>query len=63
MKILGQLFFLVLLFASCGWQSGSTDASRPEENLEAKAMLQGIWIEDETDEVSFRAKGDSISYP
>jgi hypothetical protein len=63
MKILGQLFFLVLLFASCGWQSGSTDASRPEENLEAKAMLQGIWIEDETDEVSFRAKGDTIYYP
>jgi len=63
MRLLLNLFLLTLLFTSCGWQSGREQTSQPEENLEAKALLQGIWIEDETDEVSFRAVGDTIFYP
>ena len=63
MKGLYQLIILSLLFASCGWQTGEIGASQSEEDLEAKALLQGIWVEDETDEVSFRAIGDTIYYP
>lgn len=34
-----------------------------DENKEAKSMLQGIWVDDETSEVVFKVKGDSIFYP
>ena len=63
MRKICELFILTLIFASCGWKTGGEDAPSQEENLEAKALLQGIWIEDETDEVSFRAEGDTIYYP
>lgn len=33
------------------------------ENLNAKAMLQGIWVEDNTDEIVFKVEGDTIYYP
>lgn len=49
---------LLVLF-SCGQPA---QAPR-EENREAKSMLQGIWIEEESEEVSFRAEGDTIFYP
>lgn len=32
------------------------------ESNEAKAMLQGIWVDEETEEVSFNVKGDTIFY-
>lgn len=53
-----------LLLAGCKQQLG-TEGSADEclENLEAKAMLQGIWIESEAEEVSFRAEGDTIFFP
>jgi hypothetical protein len=34
-----------------------------EEDTEAKALLQGIWIVGDTEEVAFRADGDTIYYP
>ncbi len=34
-----------------------------QENLSAKAMLQGVWQEEVTEEVAFRASGDTIYYP
>ena len=49
----------LLVLLSCG-----QPAQAPlEENREAKSMLQGIWIEEESEEVSFRAEGDTIFYP
>ena len=33
------------------------------ESRQAKALLQGIWVDAETGEVSFRAEGDTIFYP
>ena len=32
------------------------------ENKEAKAMLQGIWVDEEGGDVSFRVQGDTIYY-
>ena len=55
---------MVMILAACGNQGGHVNAvPEPEENREAKAMLQGVWVDDETDEVSFRAVGDTIFYP
>lgn len=34
----------------------------PQEDKEAKAMLQGIWVDEESGDVSFRISGDSIFY-
>lgn len=33
------------------------------ENRDAKAMLQGVWIDSDTQEVNFKASGDTIYYP
>lgn len=32
------------------------------ESSAAKALLQGIWIDEETEEVSFCAKGDTLFF-
>jgi hypothetical protein len=47
---------------SCGSKEPQSPAHRAESR-EAKALLQGVWIDGETEEVMFRAKGDSIFYP
>ena len=33
------------------------------EDTKAKEMMQGVWIDDETQEVNFMVKGDTILYP
>ncbi len=33
------------------------------ESQEAKRLLQGIWVDDDTEEVSFKVVGDTIFYP
>ena len=55
---------LVVLCVSCG-SKGRTDGSPlgVGEDREAKALLQGVWQDEETEEVSFWAKGDTIYYP
>ena len=53
---------VLLILTSCGHQP---EVSAPDfvEDEAAKEMLQGIWIENETEEVSFRAEGDTLYYP
>ena len=34
----------------------------PAESKEAKQMLQGVWMDSEGGDVSFRVKGDTIFY-
>lgn len=51
----------ILLLMSCQWKNQDIDTV--SESVEAKALLQGIWIDSETEEVSFRAKGDTIYFP
>lgn len=55
------MFFAVcLLFFACG---GKQKAEERSEDLNAKRMLQGIWVNDEDGSVVFRIKGDSVFYP
>ena len=56
-------FLCCLSFVACKQQSTDGSIIDASEDLEAKAMLQGIWIESETEEVSFLAKGDTIFFP
>lgn len=59
-KLFGYLMLLctVFLMTGCGSSSG-----RPKESKEAKQLLQGIWVDEGTDEVLFKLQGDSVYYP
>ncbi len=55
-----------MLFAACSSQPAAPAASRDDveaENVKAKQMLQGIWTDAETGQVTFRVVGDTIVYP
>lgn len=57
-------FLMTLLLAwSCGQQQPKpTTTAKVQENREAKAMLQGVWQDAETDEVLFMAEGDTVYF-
>lgn len=59
-KILGFIlgFFLVL---GCNSRTGKT--SDVGEDLVAKKNMQGIWLDDEDEDVVFRIKGDTVYFP
>ena len=57
-----SLLMLVVLLASCRQQQRALSESQ-QESKEAKELMQGIWIDTETEEVVFRVKGDTIYYP
>ena len=50
----------VVLLMGCSRQQGS--ALEEKESREAKNMLQGVWVDQESGDVSFRVKGDTIFY-
>ena len=50
-----------LLFAFCGNKERASEV--PVENAEAKKMLQGIWLDADNGDPSFRVSGDTIYYP
>ncbi|MCR4853158.1 MAG: DUF4738 domain-containing protein [Prevotella sp.] len=52
-----------LILAACQNSKSESVAPQPEEDLQAKQMLQGIWMDQDEDAPSFRAEGDSIFYP
>ena len=49
----------VLLMAGC---SGGQSDGQIEEDREAKTLMQGVWVDAETEDVAFRVKGDTIFY-
>lgn len=52
------LSVVLALFCNCQGNNSAT----PSEDKGAKAMLQGIWVEEESGDVSMRIIGDSIFY-
>lgn len=53
----------LLVFASCKHQADTPPvAGEVTENKEAKQLLQGTWMDELTEEVSFVAKGDTIFF-
>ena len=57
------LAVLCLLTAGCGQQTKKNSGQSVAESREAKALLQGIWTDEESGEVVFRVEGDSVYYP
>lgn len=59
-------FILVpaLLLTAFACKSGKTDSiTERKEDLQAKKLLQGIWLDTDDDDVVFKIKGDTIYYP
>lgn len=50
-----------LLTVGCGRKSEA--AADRMENVEAKAMLQGIWADEISESIVFKIEGDTIFYP
>lgn len=61
MKKITILVAAVLAMASCGNQPKTADTAT--EDTAAKKMLQGIWVNEDGEDVAFKAKGDTIYYP
>lgn len=53
----------ISFFAACKGTDGAQSAGRKSEDLNAKKMMQGIWIDEEDGEPVFRALNDTLYYP
>ena len=62
MKYSVALLLLLATLLSCQRKSVNAEVS-VAENKQAKGMMQGVWIDAETEEVSFRVKGDTVFFP
>lgn len=49
-------------FVSCGGGKAADEPLAMEDKY-AKALFQGIWIDEETESVVFRVEGDTVYYP
>lgn len=63
-----QFFLLICLLTALtisigGCRERAKQVSAPQEDLAAKKMLQGIWVNEDEESVAFEAQGDSIFYP
>lgn len=58
MKKLFAISLLVVVLAGCRQNNTSSQS----ENAEAKSMLQGVWVDSESGDVSFRVSGDTIYF-
>lgn len=52
---------LLAVLASCGHRGSLPD--RENESREAKALLQGVWIDQGSEAVVFKMEGDSVYFP
>lgn len=62
MKQLSVIIYFALAFCSCGNRSANVPVTEREEDRDAKTMLQGFWVDDETEELAVHVKGDTIFY-
>lgn len=62
-RLLSFIFLCLLLSSSISFISCSEKQEKAaEENRVAKALMQGVWVDAETEVVSFRVSGDTIFY-
>ena len=52
---------MLVTFAAC--KPKDTASSIAKESKEAKALLQGIWVDQATETVMFEVQGDTVFYP
>lgn len=54
--------FIAILLSACSSSSKKSESSPQKEDLNAKELLQGIWVDDESEEPLMYVKGDTIYY-
>ncbi len=54
---------VAIILASVGCKNTNKPVDAPKEDLKAKTMLQGIWIDADEETVVFKIHGDTIYYP
>ena len=62
LRIVFTVILLIGILVSCQ-ERHDMKIQQPKEDLRAKELLQGIWIDSDEDQPSFRIKGDSMFYP
>ena len=62
MKKLSIIIILALALCGCGNRSASDATTEQAEDRDAKTMLQGFWVDNETEDLVFRIAGDTIFY-
>lgn len=62
MKNYAVLLLIALALFSCNGNKKQV-VNDSQEERKAKKMLQGIWLDDENDEILFKVQGDTIYYP
>lgn len=55
--------FLTVAFVFAGCRDKVKQPVEPIEDLNAKAMLEGVWIDADEENVVFKIKGDTVYYP
>lgn len=61
---IAETLFVLLLAAMAGSCGNRHDKpAQPTEDLTAKKNLQGIWLDEDGEDVAFRVKGDSVYFP
>lgn len=54
---------LMLVLTVCSCSNKDRKPAPPQEDLKAKQLLQGIWTNEEDQDVAFKVKGDTVFYP
>lgn len=62
-NILNVFCLFVAVFAATACTNRKAAQRELKEDLTAKKNLQGIWLDDNGDDVAFRIKGDSVYFP
>ena len=59
------LFAVAIIMVSCGhrYHNKVDDIEKPQQDTVALGKLQGIWVDNDTEEPLFRVNKDSIYYP
>ncbi len=52
---------MAIFFAACSGNKSPHSLQQEKEDLSAKGLLQGIWLDDETESPLMRVEGDTIS--
>ena len=53
---------MAIFFAACSGNKSPHSLQQEKEDLSAKGLLQGIWLDDETESPLMRVEGDTIYY-
>lgn len=59
---MNKLLIIVVSLVLIGSQWSCVDKTPQTESLRAKALLQGVWMDNETEDVLFSMKGDTVYY-